>query len=318
MLSKMRQRVQIAIVALVASFFTMAQASEITGLDGSVTALAFSPDGKTLAAADGGFDLSLWDASSGSRKTKFTGLASGTSRVAWSPDGKTVYGTTGNDWIAWDVASGKEKMKVKGEMTRTAPSIITLSADGKTIAAVGRGMLKLWNAGTGAALGEYEAHPNYGIKSVAFSRDGRFVVTTSDDRNAQLTETAGGSAGTAFKCSSRPNAAEFSPDGKTVFVADQVPSLHQFDVATGEDKPAAPMSRAAKQIAVSSDGMWVACAASSLELWSRAESRWVVKPVEGSSGATAVAISPDGKFIALGDMEGRIHVWAVKDLLAKN
>src|SRR5215216_3606065 len=117
MLSKMRLGVQVAMMALVASFSIMAQASEITGLDGSVTALAFSPDGKTLAAADGGFDLSLWDVTSGSRKTKFTGLASGTPRVAWAPDGKTVYGTTGNEWIAWDVASGKEKMKVKGEMT---------------------------------------------------------------------------------------------------------------------------------------------------------------------------------------------------------
>ena len=132
----MRQWAWTVVVALVAPFSIMAQASEITGLEGSVTALAFSPDGKTLAAADGGFDLSLWDVASGGRKTKFTGLASGTGRVCWAPDGKTVYGTTGNDWIAWDVTTNKEKMKVKGEMTRTAPATIALSADGKTIAAV--------------------------------------------------------------------------------------------------------------------------------------------------------------------------------------
>ena len=296
----------------------MANASEITGLEGSVTALSFSPDGKTLAAADSGFDLSLWNVADGSRKAKFSGLATGTSRVCWAPDGKLVYGTSGNDWIAWDVASGKEKIRTKGEMSRTAPAIITLSADGKTIAAVGRGMLKLWHADTGAVIGEYEPHPNYGIKSVAFSPDGRFVVTTSDDRHAQLTETATGSAALTFTSPGRPTAAEFSPDGKILYVADQVPSLHQVEVASGKDVPAAPMSRPAKQIAVSRDGMLVACAASGLELWSKADSRWVIKRIEGSAGATAVAISLDGKFIACGDMEGRIHVWPVKELLSTN
>ena len=306
-------------MTLAAPFFTMSSASgiEITGLDGSVTALAFSPDGKFLAAADGGFDLSLRDTATGALKSKFNGLASGTGRICWAPDGKTVYGTTGNDWIAWDVATGKERLKVKAEMTRTAPSTIALSADGKILAAAGRGMVKFWNAGTGAALGEYEAHPNYAINSVGLSPDAKFAVTTSNDRTAQLTATAGGAAGTTFRCASRAVAAEFSPDGKTLFVADQAPSLHQFDVASGVDHPAPPMSRAAKQIAVSADGALVACAASSLELWSRTENRWYVKPVENSAGATAVAFSRDGQFLACGDMEGRIHVWPVKDLLSK-
>ena len=317
MFSNARTRVQILAVALATSFFIMAQASEITGLDGSVTALAFSPDGKTLAAADGGYDLSLWDVAAGTLKKKLSGLATGTGRVCWAPDGKTVYGTTGNDWISWDVATGKERQKVKGEMTRTAPSIIALSADGKTIAAVGRGMLKFWNAGTGAVLGEYEPHPNYGINSVAFSPDGRWVVTTSNERKAQLTETSGGAAGAAFSVGGKPSAAEFSPDGKTLFVADQSPALHQFEVASGKDTPALPMSREAKQIAISPDGALVVCAASSVEIWSRKDGRWIVKSLVNSAGATAVAISADGKSVACGDMEGRIHVWSTKDLLSQ-
>src|SRR4051812_34489907 len=121
MFSQARQHAKIVLVTLTlaAEFFIMAPASgtEITGLDGSAGALAFSPDGKTLAAADGGYDLSLWDAATGKLKRKLTGLATGTGRVCWAPDGKTVYGTTGNDWIAWDVETGKERAKVKAEMT---------------------------------------------------------------------------------------------------------------------------------------------------------------------------------------------------------
>jgi WD40 repeat protein len=322
MFRQTRKHAKIALVtlALAAEFFIMTPASgtEITGLDGSAGALAFSPDGKILAVADGGYDLSLWDTGTGKLKRKLTGLATGTGRVCWAPDGKIVYGTSGNEWIAWDVATGKEHSKVKAEMTRTAPSAIALSKDGKTLAAIGRGVIKFWNTGTAASLGEYEAHPNYAINSVSFSPDGRFVVTTCNDRTAQLTESAGGAAGTTFKCDGRPTAAEFSPDGKTLFVADQTPSLHQFAVNGGADQPAPPMSRAAKQIAVSPDGRLVACAASSMELWSTTEKRWRQKRPENSAGTTAVAFSPDGELLACADMEGRIHFWSVKDLLSTN
>src|SRR4051812_7719891 len=83
------------LAVLIFQVSSMAQALEITGLSGSVTALAYSPDGKTIAAADGGHDLTLWDASSGKSLAKLTGLATSTTRVCWAPDGKTVYGTSG-------------------------------------------------------------------------------------------------------------------------------------------------------------------------------------------------------------------------------
>jgi WD40 repeat protein len=306
----------LVLAVLAAHFFMMAHATEITGLEGSVTAVAYSPDGKTLAAADGGFDLSLWDVASGKLKAKLNGLATGTARVCWSPDGKSIYGTSGNELIAWEVATGKELRRIKGEMTRTAPSLIALSGDGKTIAAAGRGVVKLWKAISGEVLGEYETHPNYAITWVAFSPDGRYVVTTSHDRIAQLTEVDGGAAGSAFTCESKVVAAEFSPDGKILYVADQAPTLHQIDVTAGEDHPALPLSRVPKQIAVSPDGQLVACVGSTVQIWSRVENRWFGKRIEDSAvGPTAVAFSPDGKFLACGDAEGRIHVWTVADVV---
>lgn len=300
------------VCALLFSF--MAQASEISGLSSSVTAVAFSPDGKTLAAADGSFDLTLWDVSTGKLRTKLTGLATGTERVCWSPDGKMIYGTTGNEWIAWDVATGKEKQKVKGEMSGTAPNRIALSRDGKTVAAAGRGTVKFWDAATGKPIAEYEVHPNYGINWLAFSADGKSVVTTSADKTAQTTQVSDG-AGMTFTCPSRVIAAEFSPDDKTLFIVDEQPTLHGFDLATGEDTPATPLPRAPKQIAVSPDGKLVAGAGSALRFWSVTDKRWIeTKVVSSSAGATSVAFSPDGKLVACGDYE-KIQIWATKELL---
>lgn len=296
----------------------MSDASEITGLEGTVTALAFSPDGKFLAAADSGFDLTLWDIQSGKSLARLNGLATGTNRVCWSPDGKLIYGTSGNDWISWDVVSTKQKLKIKAEMTRTAPSSIALSADGQTVAAAGRGMVKLWASATGAVIGEYEPHPNYALNSVAFSPDGKFVVTTSNDRNAQLTRVADGTPGRTFTCPSKVVTAEFSPDGKTLFVVDQTPALHQFDVATGEDRPATGLQRVPRQIAVSNDGHWVACAGPTLQLWSTSGASWSEHRFEASrQGVTAVAFSRDGKWLACSFAEGQIQILALQTLVGK-
>jgi Tol biopolymer transport system component len=300
--------------ALIALLTTMSHAFEITGSGGSITALAFSPDGKTLAAADGSYDLTLWDATNGKPRGKLTGLVTNSNRVCWAPDGKTIYGTTGNDWISWDVAAAKEKQKIAAQMTRTAPSAIALSPDGKTIVAIGRGLVKFWKT-TGEVLAEYEVHPNYAINSVAFSLDGKSVVTTCNDRTSQVIDVATG-AGTTFTFDSRPATAEFSADGKTLYVVDQSPLLHAIKIATNEDTTVPSLNRVPKQIAVSPDGHLVAFAGPTLRLWSIAENHWSEKKLENTAGTSAVAFSADGKSVACGDIEGRIHVWPVRELLA--
>jgi WD40 repeat protein len=308
-------RAGVAILAFQIS--SMAHALEIKGLDGSVTALAYSPDGKTIAAADGGFELTLWDATNGKSLAKLKGLASGTTTLCWSPDGKTLYGTTGNEIISWDAPSGHEKRKLKAEMTRTGPKMIALSKDGKTLAAIGNSVVKLWNASSGDVIAEYEVHPNYSISGLAFSPDGKSIATSSSDKQGLITVIADGT-GTVYTCENRVVAAEFSPDGKRLYLADEGPLLHQIDLAPGEDHPAPALVRVPKQIAVSPDSKLVACAGSSLRIWSPADNQWFEKRIEDSAvGPLSVSFSPDGKMLACGDAEGRIHVWPTKELLQK-
>ena len=68
-------------------------------------------------------------------------------------------------------------------------------------------------------------------------------------------------------------------------------------------------------MAVSPDGKLVAFAGPTLKLWTIAGNHWSEKKVENTAGTSAVAFSADGKTVACGDIEGRIHVWPVKELL---
>ena len=72
--------------------------------------VAFSPDGKTLATADGStYSAYLWDVTTGHRIGVFTDANSkGVGDVAYTPDGKTLITADGNGSIyLWDIATGR-------------------------------------------------------------------------------------------------------------------------------------------------------------------------------------------------------------------
>ncbi len=75
-----------------------------------VTALAFSPDGKTLASAAGfgESDIRLWDVASGREIGRLEGHGSWVSSLVFWPDGKKLASSSADQTIQiWDVASQK-------------------------------------------------------------------------------------------------------------------------------------------------------------------------------------------------------------------
>lgn len=72
-----------------------------------VMSVAFSPDGKFLAAATGN-TVEIWDVAAGKRTAILRGHAYEVMSVAFSPDGKTLASGSDDETIKlWDVAAGK-------------------------------------------------------------------------------------------------------------------------------------------------------------------------------------------------------------------
>jgi WD40 repeat protein len=128
--------------------------------DAGTFSVAFSPDGKTLAAA--GADLTLWDVATGKKTASFKGGRS----VAFSPDGKTLAALDGeeeSEVTVWDLATRKAKVTFKGHAGESqslcGPLCVAFSPDGKIIAtgwgksgSEGRpsgGDVTLWDVATG-------------------------------------------------------------------------------------------------------------------------------------------------------------------------
>jgi WD40 repeat protein len=74
-----------------------------------VGAVAFSPDGRTLAGGSADGTIILWDARSGKRPRILDGHSDVVKSVAFSPDGKTLASGSADGTVKlWDLASGKE------------------------------------------------------------------------------------------------------------------------------------------------------------------------------------------------------------------
>ena len=109
-------------------------------------ALAFSPDGHQLAAADQNGFVSLYDTDTATLTKRFYGHHTQASAVAFSPDGKTL-ATGGNDHLVrlWHLPTSRELLALKD---LSAPVIrLTFSPDGQHLAAaLSDGSVRIWHA----------------------------------------------------------------------------------------------------------------------------------------------------------------------------
>jgi WD40 repeat protein len=228
------------------------------GDTGRVTSVAFSPDGKTLAA--GAFDhnyqnrLMLWDLSPGAAPTPKT-LAIPEGRlqsVAFSPDGRTLaggYATIGradeerNGVILWESGSLR-RLSQKALGKRQEVRSVAFSPDGATLAAshgytiVGGsgGGVMLWDVSKSSFLAGRSLDAPSDVASLAFSPDGRTLAggfgsgTYGDRHGVQLWDTP-----TGRPRSDKPLAAAegdvvsvaFGKDGKTLAAGTNDPSFRK-------------------------------------------------------------------------------------------
>jgi WD40 repeat protein len=123
------------------------------------------------------------------------------------------------------------------------------------------------------------------IRTLCFSRDGRFVLTASNDRTAKLWETKTGREIRTFKGhSSGVNSVDSSPDGKFIVTGSSDGSAKLWDVVTGREFRALGSSDSF-QGNLSFDSFM--------------------------ASVNSVSFSPDGNYVVIGTNAG-VKLWDVK------
>jgi WD40 repeat protein len=143
--------------------------------DGSFR-LAFSPDGKLLAAPGPSAEPSakIWDTSTHEMVAALAGHTDLVLDAAFSPDGKTLATSSVDDSIKfWDTVTWKEIPPSLGH--KEYVSALAFSPNGRTLAsACDDGTMKLWNVATRRELASLKLGM-YGFR-IAFSPDGQTLA----------------------------------------------------------------------------------------------------------------------------------------------
>jgi RNA polymerase sigma factor (sigma-70 family) len=277
-----------------------------------VQALAYSPNGKMIAAVGAGRAITLWDAASGKEIHQFPNGDQPHS-LAFSPNGKILATTGVSVCHLWDVATGKELRQLKGhqEVLRS----VAFSPDGKTVAtASADGTVRLWDPVTG----EERRQLNDGSGEVcrlAYSPDGKWIASTSMDGTIHLWDPATGKEWRQLSGHKKAVwSIVFSPDSKQLASSSDDGAIRLWDAATGrQSRILAEELGEERPIAFSPDGALLAggCRDGTIRLWEVKDGvekrRWQA----GAMSVKAIAFSPDSKTLASGAAWESIRLWDV-------
>jgi WD40 repeat protein len=155
----------------------------------AVRAVAFSRDGKLLAAAGGlparKGEVKVWDLSARTVTATLAGHSDCIYAAAFSPDG-TLLATASYDKLIklWDVSAGKEVRTLRDHID--AVYALAFTPDGKRLVSGSADRsVKIWDVATGARLYTL-SEPTDGINAIALSPDGTRVAAGGFDKTIRI------------------------------------------------------------------------------------------------------------------------------------
>lgn len=203
-----------------------------------IMALAFSPDGRYLAAGASDGKIFVWDAAKGKCLRWWQGHAAMITSLAFTGDGAKLM-TTAEDRTArlWDAASAKELQYVsQGEDTFGG---VRLTPDGKLGAALScwfDGRVYLWDLTSGKGLPRIPLAAKK-ITQIAFAPTGKMLAACESDGKITLYETATGKERTAFTGHfGEIQTLAFSPDGRRLATGSADTTVLIWDVIGADSR----------------------------------------------------------------------------------
>ncbi|RKU28100.1 hypothetical protein C6499_10515 [Candidatus Poribacteria bacterium] len=291
--------------------FTGAELALIGGHTGYAAAIAFSPDGDTLASGSADDTVRLWDVETGTLINTLTGHTGWVKSVAYSPDGNTLITGGSNDRTVrlWDTNTGTLQNTLTGHTG--AVISVAFSPDGNTIVSGSNDRTaRLWDANTGT-LKNILRHTDW-VYSVAFSPDGNTLASGGYDGTVRLWDTNTGTLqNTLTGHTNAVDSVAFSPDGNTLATGSWDRTVRLWDANTGTlQNTLTGHTERVLSVAFSPDGNTLATGGwREGGLWN-ANTGTLQNTLTGhTERVLSVAFSPDGNTLATGGGDGTVLLW---------
>ena len=282
--------------------------------DGSVSSLAFSPDGRSLASSAVGGDTILWNLATG--QAVHSDFLKDTGTVAFSPDGK---------WLA----SGSWQLTLRDTATfkpatfalPDAPAHIDgvkFSRDGSfLVSASSKGNVVLWDIVTRRPL-DVPLQLKIGwLNALVLSPSGRTVYVGGTDGRLGIVRIDTTPLRKVVRTGAYVSDVRFSATTGELVTTDDTATASFWDASAGKLIRKSPSSRerGVAVFALSPDGETLALGDNKgrLSLWDAKAMRPLSAPAQVKDGRIdRLVFSPDGRAVAVVGIDREIVVWDVK------
>ncbi len=300
-------------------------------------AVAFSPDGKTLASG-GGDTVRLWDVATAQPIRLLAGHSGKVHGLAFSPDGRLLADGSAATANIWDARTGRllRRLRIQWVYPSFEFYAVAFSPDSRMLATGSGGngnkpfQVKLWSIASGKLLRTMNGHRGQ-IRSVAFSPDGRTLLSASYDATIRHWDVATGKSMRRWKGGGGYFSAVFSPDGKTVAAASNDSRVELLDMATGGRLGSfrgqwAPI----RSLAFTRDGKTLIAGGNDgrVRVWDIATGDMkrtldarrgpgmmpdnMATQFDHSDNIASIAVSPDGALVASASFDEALQLWSLK------
>ena len=204
-------------------------------------ALAFSPDGTTLAASGHGTAVNLWDTAAWARRQVLEGYTAWVSDADFSPDGRLLATSCEDGTIRlWNVPTATIVWTIQGH--QKAATAVAFAPDGRRVASGGEDKkATVWDVTTGEEVASFSGHDS-GVRDLAFSPDGRTIASVGggyrgpDAGEVKLWDPLSGRETASLDGhTSLVTAVAYFPGGRRLATASDDRTIKLWDSVTGED-----------------------------------------------------------------------------------
>jgi RNA polymerase sigma factor (sigma-70 family) len=291
------------------SFPTMSQREAHEG--------TLAPDGSAVLFGHYSPHIRIWDVATGKERPSLQGHKKWARSIAFAPDGRTLV-TGGNDDFVLVRDWPSEKVIRTIELGSWCIERMAVSGDGRRLEVLfwGEQALHFYDLATGKTLPTPQDCHRANVFGIAFTPDGA-LLSGGRDATVRTWDLKTGKAVGLFEVEQDLNTGAFavSRDGRLLATANSdFNAICVHERATGRLIRKLPLERAAKQLAFSPDGRWLAGAkndgsAGTIVVWELATGRTALhlKQAQVSYGVSC-AFSPDGRQFTASE-HGQVRFW---------